>query len=719
MNYDSVAVDFEFCQAEEKFVNPTSVAYQFKNYRAESNWLRHGEKVKKSHCDFFRDLFLAQKKVLLCFSAVAELRSLRALGFTKEELRQVQVFDCYVEWRQNKYNNLNWMYGTFFVGSRRQHSVPPSYNKKANLYRNNTEIGNRLVDCVGRLFEVNMDTTHKTQMRDLIIADLEYYSPEDVAAILGYGAGDVEYLHMIQDEFCNFQQNQIQYGHYFEAALRRGRFMVEAALMEEEGIPIDPDAVGYLCENYAEVIEELIGGFVKEFGPFYVRKKTSRGALSGSWKEDTKYFQNFVDNLDIRDEWPKTDTGKYSAKEETLESYGDAYPALYAYRQTKKNIKQISFFRPDGYKNIVGNIGSDYRLRVFLNPFGTQTSRNAPKPSHGFIPAMSSWLRCLIRPPKDEVIIAKDYGSQEFLIAALMSEDLNMQQSYASGDPYLAFAKLAGSVPSDAEPALVKDPWKVLVEHADLFGISYDADHGFTLGDLQKILVNEKLKEVYERFLAYNRTRGLFKAIVLGLQYGMGARLLAVKITADTGVFCTKDQAENYIEMHREAYPDYWEWLYAICRTYDSEGNLILQDGWMLLGDNDNALSVRNFPVQGTGAVIMREACIIAGDNGANLLYTLHDAIYSKAPANDVAHHEKILDDAMQQAVINVIGGKVKMRIDTDIHDRDHVWVEDKGRKHYELLNKYLTKQASWKEKEKAYMKKMGLNMSGYISPID
>ena len=41
-----------------------------------------------------------------------------------------------------------------------------------------------------------------------------------------------------------------------------------------------------------------------------------------------------------------------------------------------------------------------------------------------------------------------DREQQEFAIAASLSGDAAMQAAYLTGDPYLAFAKQAGAVPS-------------------------------------------------------------------------------------------------------------------------------------------------------------------------------------------------------------------------------------------------------------------------------
>ena len=95
-------------------------------------------------------------------------------------------------------------------------------------------------------------------------------------------------------------------------------------------------------------------------------------------------------------------------------------------------------------------------------------------------------LRSLITPIEGKVLAYIDYAQQEFFIAAVLSNDPNMIEAYQSGDPYLAFAKLAGAVPADAT------------------------------------------KETH------SRVRQLFKSCVLGVQYGLGAESLGVKIGKHT-----------------------------------------------------------------------------------------------------------------------------------------------------------------------------------------
>ena len=130
-------------------------------------------------------------------------------------------------------------------------------------------------------------------------------------------------------------------------------------------------------------------------------------------------------------------------------------------------------------------IGSDGRNRCLLSPFASKTGRNQPSTSkYIFGPAV--WLRSLIKPEKGKVLAYIDYEQQEFMIAAALSQDPEMLNAYATGDPYLAFAKQAKAIPSEAT------------------------------------------KESHEAI------RDLFKQCVLGVQYGMGSENLALRIGKST-----------------------------------------------------------------------------------------------------------------------------------------------------------------------------------------
>ena len=106
-----------------------------------------------------------------------------------------------------------------------------------------------------------------------------------------------------------------------------------------------------------------------------------------------------------------------------------------------------------------------------------------------------------------------DWSSQEFGIAAALSEDERMLEAYASGDPYLAFAKQAGAVPADATKQ------------------------------------------------SHKRERDVFKTVLLGVGYGMEADALASRL----GILPI--EARELLLKHRETYPRFWRWSQNVVDT--------------------------------------------------------------------------------------------------------------------------------------------------------
>jgi len=175
----------------------------------------------------------------------------------------------------------------------------------------------------------------------------------------------------------------------------------------------------------------------------------------------------------------------------------------------------------------------------------------------------------------------------------------------------------------------------------------------------------------------------------LGLQYGMRQESLSLKLTADTGRYVSVSEAEQLMKLHEKLFRTFWNWVENQYKFYQRNGFLTLWDGWSLLPDNDNSLSVKNVPVQGTGAVIMREACKLYQARGGKVIAPLHDAVYAVAPSEHAEYWKDTLSECMQQAVEKVLGD-VEIRQDIDIHHSDEDWVEGKGKKYYEQLKKYL-----------------------------
>ena len=640
-----IFIDFEYHSSAEKFPHPVCMA-ALENGIMRTVWLdgnpAGGFEVRQ---------MLPVGSTLVSYQAGAEARCLRALGIDPMDYQWV---DAYLEFRQAQNCNNRAEYGTYFRSGMKRRSIPPTRDKVYNRGKDNNPIGAGLADAVGVALGIDIDQRHKDAMRDLILSMPLSWTAEQQFQVLDYCASDIVHLPRLlewcEEQVLRFAGEQFR-DRYRAARYTRGLWSVQCALMEERGIPLDVEGARHLGDNYAlardEIIQDLLA---KGHAPFFQR------VGRGDWVCKYEAFAEYLQRKGLATGWPLTDSGKFSMENDVLKDMeGDE--GIRDLREAMKAIKQLAWFRPEASEKVWRNVGSDGRLRVFLSPFGTQTGRNAPAPSKGYIPAMSSWLRALIRPPEGRAIIGIDYASQEFATAAIVSGDQGMMEAYRSGDPYLHFAKLTGSVPPDGT----------------------------------------KKTHKFERNLA--------KSTVLGLQYGMGAAKLARKLTVDTGKVFTEAQARQQIEAHRLAFPRLWSWRDGVARTYERKHCVGLPDDWLLLGDNDSPLSVANFPIQGVGSTILREAVRLAWEDGIGewLLFPLHDAIYMEAPADLAEQFRDRLDSCMHRAVVNILGDKLEVRRDSDIHYHQDTWVEEKGEAWFRKLRHNL----AWREKPSDRWEKM------------
>jgi hypothetical protein len=188
--------------------------------------------------------------------------------------------------------------------------------------------------------------------------------------------------------------------------------------------------------------------------------------------------------------WLRTDKGALSLSLDAWEQFYDSNSpslggAMRKYLRTKQS---LNGFLPRGVgskrRSFWEFVGDDHRVRPYFGIYGAQSARSQPAAT-GFLPLKANWMRAFIQPPKGRAIVGIDYGSQEVLISALLSEDGEMIKAYESGDPYMYFAKLDGAIPWDGT------------------------------------------KE------GYANERSIYKTVTLGISYLMGARSLAFKLTGN------------------------------------------------------------------------------------------------------------------------------------------------------------------------------------------
>lgn len=261
----------------------------------------------------------------------------------------------------------------------------------------------------------------KESMRSLALRGGEYTADER-AALLDYCEGDVAAL----DKLLSRMRDTID----LPRALLRGRYMVAAARIEANGVPIDAPMLDRLRAGWNGIQDRLIARIDADYGVFDGR--TFKAERWAGW-----LGANGVP-------WPRLPSGALALDDDTFREMARAYPAVAPIRELRVSLSQMRLSELA--------VGADGRNRCLLSAFRARTGRKQPSNTR-FIFGPAVWLRGLIAPDPGWAVAYVDWSQQEFGIAAALSGDWAMIAAYESGDPYLTFAKQAGAVPADATKA--------------------------------------------------------------------------------------------------------------------------------------------------------------------------------------------------------------------------------------------------------------------------
>jgi DNA polymerase I-like protein with 3'-5' exonuclease and polymerase domains len=306
-----------------------------------------------------------------------------------------------------------------------------------------------------------------------------------------------------------------------------------------------------------------------------------------------KRFEAFLTRQAIP--WPRTAKGRLRLDDITFREMSRAYPVVAPIRKIRDELAQL---RLSGLE-----VGSDGRSRVMLSPFWTKTGRNLPSNAL-YVFGMASWLRSLVRPEPGRAIAYIDWSSQEYGIGAVLSRDSAMIRAYESGDPYLEFGKQAGLIPPSGT------------------------------GQTHKM------------------ERGLCKACVLGVGYGIGPQALGLKIGKPTAY------ARQLLQLHHETYPRFWAWSDGAETHAMLFGQLRTVFGWSLrVRGEPNPRSLRNFLCQANGAEMLRLACCLATERGIRVIAPVHDALAVEAEAGSILETVAATQECMAEASEAVLSG--------------------------------------------------------------
>lgn len=723
--FSTIQLDTEFHSSQERNVVPVCAVIR-RNGVAKRYW------DATDRAEFLADLReLATDHSIVSFYSSAEARYLFACGMPFEEVLSMKWLDPWIWWRMLTHSHPSYRYGDQIItakdGTRSwvTSKQPPTRKESMDTWSED-EYGNvvvkevppsfrpvpiSLAGAVAHQFHIDLDSKHKTKMRDLILTGGPF-DEDEKEAILAYCEEDTTHLlpllQKLHTSVSKLTYREVGLKHLLDLS----KYMVCCAQMEQNGLPFAVDKAKTLGGNYLMLDNEIIEQ-TNTYYPFFRRQKCTKkdreqGKGTHKWVADSASFEAYVEEMGLADTWPRSETSrKCKQDKETLKDY-KADPTLEAYRVCKESRNQIKYFRPVGFKNIAQNLGSDHRIRVLLSPFASKTGRNQPSVAKGYIFGMSTWIRPLIE-HEDLIIQGADFSAQEIALQGFVSEDNAFLEAYASGDPYVWFAGMTGLLPAGVKKG----------------------EKGFTLdGELMS-----KDQQLYCKGV-----RNVCKALTLGVGFGMGldklgasltkarvaslpddqqailskARLVsataelkalakeildAVRVYAGVGPGSTlipaSQSAAVYKGYHQKVFRTYWAWRDKIIQRYHRDGFLKLSDGWVLFTGEDRPNTIANFPVQGTATAILRIAvrkCLLAG---LHVIAPLHDCIYIlSAPAKREEELE-LLKKLMREAVIEVCG-KDLIRIDGDAYSTDwtngvSTWTKDKQGKEFARFAKYMT----------------------------
>jgi hypothetical protein len=284
------------------------------------------------------------------------------------------------------------------------------------------------------------------------------------------------------------------------------------------------------------------------------------------------------------------------------------------------------------------HVGTDGRNRTLLSPFASKTGRNQPSTTK-FIFGNSAWLRSLIKPEEGFGLAYVDFSSQEIAIAAALSGDEKMLQAYETGDPYTAFAVQAGLAPEGATKS------------------------------------------------SHKEIRNRCKQIMLGVGYGMGAEALALA----AGIH--RVEANGLLNNHRMTYRIFWKWAEANQMRALMGEPLATPLGWKLQLRNDpdpNDRSLLNWPMQSTGADIMRLAACMLTEADIEVCCPVHDAFLVRFSLADEADTIAQTTRLMVGASEVVMGDGYACRVDADIVRYPDRYMDERGEKMFSTITRLL-----------------------------
>jgi DNA polymerase family A len=290
--------------------------------------------------------------------------------------------------------------------------------------------------------------------------------------------------------------------------------------------------------------------------------------------------------------------------------------ALFGHRAEDVVGQTLDLIVPPEYRerHWAGFRAADGRNRTVLWPLQAKTSRTQPKAAEWiFSPAV--WLRFTFKPGPSRAVAYIDWSSMHFQIAGVLSHCQPMIDLYATGSPYVEFAKRFDMAPLEA--------------------------------------TKKTHPEIHDSY----------KTVLLGAQYTMQEVTLAQRLGISTFA------AQEMLNQHRGLFRAYWAWSEDwIAHSLDT-GVMRSPMGWTCrTGITEfNLRSIGNWPIQAVEADIMRLACVLTNRRGVELIGCVHDALVIESSIEKIDEDVAITRECMRRASRIVLNSEHELRTDATI----------------------------------------------------
>lgn len=407
----------------------------------------------------------------------------------------------------------------------------------------------------------------------------------------------------------------------FEAVMDEFKRLIESKSIRTQAI---------LCGQYAEWYECNVKG------------------VGGSWKRNDKECRRFLladlKSRGLLDRYPLTDTGKLSlAKDDLKDTFGKQTGTFGGdFRVLMNKITCYNGILADGKSDWLSAYDENDGLMRYrtLNPFSTVTWRCAPSPSNGWVFGWDKSLYSVIEPPEGKWLVELDFSSEETFIQAQVFDDPAYRELYASKDIYLYTGVLTGMIPRSDFDSMSKDDLKT----------------------------------------KYKKQRDLLKTFTLAIGYGAGNKTLAGK----TGL--PLSEVEKFRKNYDKAFSRTMFVRDELKRRMESGKLKCL---WLANGlcATLNRHKVKtsfnaplNFPIQGTGSVILAKVARDFEREGIRTIATIHDAVVFEVDDGDMDTIHKARDLMKNAAdyVLNVQEGEEGMKVgEPEIVKHGEIWTPE------------------------------------------